>query len=306
MNELNLKGIIPAIVLPMTREAQPDLPALRRYVEWLIPQRPVALAVNVDTGEGPHLSPEERRQVLETVVEVADGRCAVVAGVAGPYTEAAIANARMARQAGASALLVFPIPAFLGQPLHPEVPYRYHQAIAEAAELPIILFQLQPALGGVLFSADVLRRLIEIEQVVAIKEASFDAVRFLQTKAVLESASRRITLLTGNDNFILESFILGAEGALLGFSTLATDLQVQMLQAVQRHDFETAQQIGRRLQPLADVIFRPPVTDYRARTKEALRLQGVIPNNVVRPPLLPLSAQELADVRRAMQQAGLL
>lgn len=306
MNELNLKGIIPAIVLPMTREAQPDLPALRRYVEWLIPQGPVALAVNVDTGEGPHLSPEERRQVLETVVEVADGRCAVVAGVAGPYTEAAIANARMARQAGASALLVFPIPAFLGQPLHPEVPYRYHQAIAEAAELPIILFQLQPALGGVLFSADVLRRLIEIEQVVAIKEASFDAVRFLQTKAVLESASRRITLLTGNDNFILESFILGAEGALLGFSTLATDLQVQMLQAVQRHDFETAQQIGRRLQPLADVIFRPPVTDYRARTKEALRLQGVIPNNVVRPPLLPLSAQELADVRRAMQQAGLL
>lgn len=306
MNELNLKGIIPAIVLPMTREAQPDLPALRRYVEWLIPQGPVALAVNVDTGEGPHLSPEERRQVLETVVEVADGRCAVVAGVAGPYTEAAIANARMARQAGASALLVFPIPAFLGQPLHPEVPYRYHQAIAEAAELPIILFQLQPALGGVLFSADVLRRLIEIEQVVAIKEASFDAVRFLQTKAVLESASRRITLLTGNDNFILESFILGAEGALLGFSTLATDLQVQMLQAVQRHDFETAQQIGRRLQPLADVIFRPPVTDYRARTKEALRLQGVIPNNVVRPPLLPLSAQELADVRRAMQQAELL
>src|SRR5690606_19896412 len=115
---------------------------------------------------------------------------------------------------------------YLGQPLRPEVPYRYHAAIAEAVDLPLILFQLQPALGGVLLSTEVLHRLIEIPSVVAIKEASFDAMRFLQVKAALQSAPRRITLLTGNDNFILESFLLGAEGALLGFSTLGTAEQV--------------------------------------------------------------------------------
>src|SRR5690606_25933849 len=157
--------IIPAIVTPMTAEGEVDAAALRRYVEWLVPQGPVALAVNVDTGEGPNLTPDERRLTLETVAEAVQGRCRVVAGVAGASTALGVANARAAQAAGADALLVFPIAAYLGQPLRPEVPYRYHAAIAEAVDLPLILFQLQPALGGVLLSTEVLHRLIEIPSV---------------------------------------------------------------------------------------------------------------------------------------------
>jgi 4-hydroxy-tetrahydrodipicolinate synthase len=260
----------------------------------------------VDTGEGPHLTVEERRQTLETVAEAVAGKCKVIGGVAGPSTAQGVANASAARDAGADALLVFPIPAFLGQPLNPEVPYRYHAAIAEAVDLPLILFQLQPALGGVLFTTETLHRLITIASVVAIKEASFDAMRFLQVKAGLASASREITFLTGNDNFICESFILGAEGALLGFSTLGTREQVRMLDAVRRGDIARARELGSCLQPLADVIFTPPVTDYRARTKEALKLLGVLENTTVRPPLLPISEAERETIRRALQSAGLL
>jgi 4-hydroxy-tetrahydrodipicolinate synthase len=262
--------------------------------------------VNVDTGEGPHLTADEKRQTLETVAEAVAGKCKVVGGVAGPSTAQGIANARAAQSAGADALLIFPISAFLGQPLNPEVPYRYHTAIAEAVDLPLILFQLQPALGGVLYTTETLHQLITIPSVTAIKEASFDAMRFLQVKAALESASRKITFLTGNDNFICESFILGAEGALLGFSTLGTREQVRMLEAVQRGDIAQARELGNRLQPLADVIFAPPVTDYRARTKEALKMLGVLENTTVRPPLLPIPEAEHETIRRALQNAGLL
>ena len=306
MNDIDLRGIIPAIVTPMTWEGQVDIPALKRYAQWLAEQGPVALAVNVDTGEGPHLTADEKRQTLETVAEAVAGRCRVVAGVAGPSTAQGVANARAAQAAGADALLVFPISAFLGQPLNSEVPYRYHAAIAEAVDLPLILFQLQPALGGVLFTTEILHRLITIPSVAAIKEASFDAMRFLQVKAALESVSRKITFLTGNDNFICESFILGAEGALLGFSTLGTREQVQMLAAVQRGDFVEARELGSRLQPLADIIFAPPVTDYRARTKEALKILGILENTTVRPPLLPISEAECETIRHALQKAGLL
>jgi 4-hydroxy-tetrahydrodipicolinate synthase len=306
MREIDLRGIIPAIVTPMTSEGELDLPALKRYAKWLADQGPVALAVNVDTGEGPHLTVDEKRQTLETVAEAVAGKCKVVAGVAGPSTAQGVANARAAQAAGAEALLVFPIPAFLGLPLNPEVPYRYHAAIAEAVDLPLILFQLQPALGGVLFTTEILHRLITIPTVTAIKEASFDAMRFLQVKAALESASRKITFLTGNDNFICESFILGAEGALLGFSTIGTREQVRMLQAVQRGDFNEARELGCRLQPLADVIFAPPVTDYRARTKEALKMLGILENTTVRPPLLPIRPSEIETVRNALLNAELL
>lgn len=306
MNDMDFRGIIPAIVTPMTSEGELDLPALRRYAQWLADQGPIALAVNVDTGEGPHLTADEKRQTLETVAEAVDGKCKVVGGIAGPSTALGVANARAAQAAGADALLVFPIPAYLGLPLNPEVPYRYHAAIAEAVDLPMILFQLQPALGGVLFTTETLHRLITIPTVRAIKEASFDAMRFLQVKAALESASRKITFLTGNDNFICESFILGAEGALLGFSTIGTKEQVDMLKAVQRNDFNEAREIGCRLQPLADVIFAPPVTDYRARTKEALKMLGVLENTTVRPPLLPVSENERDVIQRALRAAGLL
>jgi 4-hydroxy-tetrahydrodipicolinate synthase len=306
MQAINLRGLIAAIVTPMTAEGEIDLPGLRRYVEWLVEQKPLGLAVNVDTGEGPHLTAAERCRVLETVAETAQGRCLIVGGVGGPSTAQAVANARDAQSAGAQALLVFPIASFLGQPLNPEVPYAYHASLAEAVDLPLILFQLQPALGGVLYPAEVLHRLIEIPSVVGIKEAAFDAMRFLYVKAALEAASRPITLLTGNDNFIYESFVLGAEGALIGFGTLGTREQVAMIEAWQRNDIPAATELGHRLQPLANVIFAPPVTDYRARTKVALQMLGAIEHTTVRPPLLPVSEGERAAVRRALERAGLL
>ena len=79
-----------------------------------------------------------------------------------------------------------------------------------------------------------------------------------------------------------------------------------MLKAIQRGDMNEARELGSRLQPLADVIFAPPVTDYRARTKEALKMLGILDNTTVRPPLLPVSATERETILQALQKAGLL
>ncbi|MCC6627411.1 MAG: dihydrodipicolinate synthase family protein [Chloroflexi bacterium] len=303
---LDLHGLIPATVLPLTADDEPDLPALRRYLNWLAPQGPVALAINVDTGEGPHLTRAEKRAVLETVVEHVNGRCGVIAGIGGPSTRAAIDHARDARAAGADAMMIFPISAFFGQPLTPEIPYAYHAAIADAVELPMVLFQLQPALGGAFYGPDVMAALLSIDTVVAIKEASFDALKFVQMRALLDAAPRRITLLTGNDNFICHSFVLGADGALIGFGTLAVAEQVRMIAAARAKDWDTAFAISAVVQPLADAIFAPPVPQYRARTKEALVMLGALDSATVRPPLLPLADDERVAVRGALERAGLL
>lgn len=306
MRSLDLNGLIPATVLPMTDDARPDLETLRRYLDWVVRQGPVGLAINADTGEGPHLSRGEKRAVLDAAVDAVAGRALVIAGIGGPYTEEAIAQARDAKAAGADALLVFPIPAFFGRPLYPEIPYEYHRAIARAVDLPMILFQLQPALGGVEFTAEAMARLLEIDTVVAIKEASFDAMKFVQMRSILDQARRRITLLTGNDNFICHSFVLGAEGALIGFGTLAVQMQVEMIEASRRRDWDEAFRLSGIVQPLADAIFAPPVPNYRSRTKEALRMLGVIGSAVVRPPLLPVGDDERGRIRIALERAGML
>ncbi|MFW5897199.1 MAG: dihydrodipicolinate synthase family protein [Bacillota bacterium] len=303
---IKLHGIIPATVLPMTEDYRIDEPALSRYIEWLLDQGCHGLAINVDTGEGPHLWPEEKVRVIEIVKDVVAGEVPIVAGLGASFTEAAIRAASEAEAAGADALLVFPISAWLGKPLPPELVCDYHQAVADAVSIPLIAFQLQDALGGVEFAEDVLERLFAIPEVIAIKEAAFDARKFVDTSNYLRGLPRDIAILTGNDNFIMESFLLGADGALIGFGTLATDMQVRMYEAWKDGDLEAALGFGAHIQKLADVIFASPVRDYRVRTKEALVMQGVIPRATVRPPLKGIDAHDRAQVRDALGRAGLL
>jgi dihydrodipicolinate synthase/N-acetylneuraminate lyase len=302
---LNLEGLIPATVLPMTAEAEIDEPQLRRYIRWISEQGPVALAINADTGEGPHLTHQEKVRVIEIVADELNGKLPIVAGLAGPFTRQAVAQARDYRVAGAAAFLVFPIPAYLSTPLDPEVPVRYHQAIAEVG-LPLILFQLNPALGGVNYDAETLRALINLDGVVAIKDASFDARRFIELVRLLEESPRAITLLTGNDPFIFESFVFGAQGALLGFAAIMTREHVQMIEAWKAGRIDEARALGKRIQRLADVVFAPPVGDYRVRLKEALAILGVLDTTVVREPLLPVTDEERNRLRRTLAEVGLL
>ncbi|MCW4027395.1 MAG: dihydrodipicolinate synthase family protein [Candidatus Bathyarchaeota archaeon] len=306
MEDLKLSGIIPATVLPLTEAYQIDEDSLREYIGWLTKPRVGGLAVNVDTGEGPHLYMEEKMRVLKIVKDTVGDSVPIVAGLQASFTSQAIEAADRMKRAGADALLVFPIGTFYGSPLPPEVPYAYHKAIADGAGAPLVLFQLQRDLGGVEYNPECLAKLASIDGVIAIKEASFSAMKFLRTLRLLRSSPRRIAILTGNDNFIFESFVLGADGALIGFGTLATDLQVEMFELVEKERYSEAREIADRLQPLADVIFSSPVRNYRARTKEALVMLGVLEHAYMRPPLMPISDEERIAVKEALKKAELL
>src|SRR5690349_16424666 len=168
MERPDLNGLIAAIVTPMRGDGSIDEGSLRRYADWLAGQGVRGLAVNVDTGEGPHLFPEERLRVLEIVAEVAGGRALMVAGLAASFTEQACRLAADTARAGADALLVFPISAYQGEPLDPEIPASYHRAVADASGLPLIAYQLQPALGGVTFSAEIIARYMSSDGMVGI------------------------------------------------------------------------------------------------------------------------------------------
>jgi len=308
MQNLNLEGIIPAVIVPMRQDYSIDFAAFRRYLEWVISQGPVGLAVNVDTGEGPYLTPEERVQVIQTAREVAAGRCAIVAGVGGPGTLTAISNAKAAREAGADALLVFPTPAFLNDPLDGRIAYDYHRAIADASGLPLIVFQLGPIFGGVNYPPEALTRLLELPQVMGLKDASFDAQRFLLTRDLVRQAGHSITLLTGNDNFLLESFLMGAQGGLLGYAAVGVGLLVELLEAVKKEDIAKAVAMQGRVQGFCDYIYGRPIGDYRARCKVALAHMGLLApeQTYVRPPYLSLWQAEMDVARQAVEAAGLL
>ncbi|MGH9118792.1 MAG: dihydrodipicolinate synthase family protein [Acidimicrobiales bacterium] len=306
MIDRQLHGILAAIVTPFTPEDRLDVEALRAYLGWLRDQRVHAVVVHADSGEGPALTPEERATVTGIAADVLGEHLPVVAGLIGQSTAEAVRLAKMDRDAGADALMIFPPTSFLGTPLPAEVPESYYAAIGEGSGLPLVAFQLQSALGGVEYPPEALLRILAVDHVVAIKESTFDALKFRTTMRLVRQHHPDVAYLSGNDNFIFESLLLGADGCLIGFGTLACTEQVEIYEALKIRDVERAEKVYRTIEPLIDAVFAPPLRNYRARMKHALVLQGVLPNDHVRLPLPELTDEERTAVRDGLAHAGLL
>lgn len=299
-------GVNASMALPMTARFEPDLDALRRYARWLADQGVIAVTVNADTGEGAHLTLAERVAVVHAVKQELGDEVAVVSGLIAAYTGQAVEIARALQAAGADGLLMFGIPAFAGRPLPPELVVRYFAAVGEVG-LRLIGFNLTPSLGGVVFEPDVIGRLADVAELCALKEASFDAAAYVASRDALRAAAPDVAFLSGCDNFMHESFVLGADGALLGYAGLAASLTREVFEADRDGRFDEAQRLNReRMQPLAEVLFGAPVRNSRARIKEGLKLLGVIDEVAVRPPLLGLDDAERAALKTAMEKARLL
>ena len=304
MTNLDLKGIFPATVLPMTKDYEIDEGDLRNYIRWLLEQKPKGFAVNVDTGEALQLYPEERKRIIEIYAEEVKGQVPIIAGLCANSTKNAVEEAHTAKEAGADALLVFPASAYQGGELDPEIPYRFHKAIADEVGIPIVLFRLVSSLGGIEYTIETINKLIEIDEVIAIKEATFDAVKFKELASNIKN--KDITLLTGNDTFILESFVLGAEGALLGIGSCGVKQLKGIQSAVNNNNYQEAFKIAEVHQAFSNLIYSHPMRDYRTRAKEALKVMGVIKNSTVRPPLIAISEEEKERVKQGVIKAGLI
>ena len=301
----SFEGIFPATITPMNKDFSVDLESYKNYLNWLKGQKVQGFAINVDTGEGPSLTPDERMLLLRIAKEIA-GNLKLIAGIIGGSTESAITEAKNAVSSGADAFLIFPNAAFRGKPQDSNLIYKYHEAIGLETNIDIIIFNLQDDLGGALYTPSTLEKLISIPQVKAIKEASFDISIYKTVYEFIRKQNKNISFLTGNDNFILESFLLGADGGLLGSCAQLTQWQVDCLNYTKKKQYEQAKELSNVFQPIVDVIFMPPVRNYRARTKYSLMLQGIIQNDYVRPPLVEVSDNEKNLIKTSLKEQGLI
>jgi 4-hydroxy-tetrahydrodipicolinate synthase len=145
---------------------------------------------------------------------------------------------------------------------------------------------------------------MKLPQVIGIKDASFDPARFCMVRDIVNEQDRKIALLTGNDNFLLESFLLGADGGLLGYGAVGTKLLIEQHNAVKQRSFDLAKRMQSRVQGYCDYIYGRPIGDYRARCKVALVYMGLLrpEQTFVRPPYLSLWETENNRARDAVRQ----
>src|SRR6201997_4401773 len=266
------KGSLVALITPMRSDGSVDEKAYAEFVDWQIKEGTDAVVPVGTTGESPTLSHDEHRRVVEIAVEVAKGRVPVIAGAGSNCTEEAIDLARHAKQAGADATLV--VTPYYNKPTQ-EGMYLHFKAIADAVDLPMIIYNIPPR-SVVDMSVDTMARLAKHKNIVGVKDATANLTRPLHTR---RACGEDFCQLSGEDHTALAFNAAGGHGCISVTANIAPRRCSQMQTAWAEGRLAEAMALQNRLVPLHDAMFAetsPGPVKYAAsllgKTSEFCRL----------------------------------
>jgi 4-hydroxy-tetrahydrodipicolinate synthase len=299
-------GVIPAVLLPFESDLSIDESGFRKHLRDVAATDGIsAITINAHSTEVGSCTFDEQRRVLEIAQDEIGSRLPVVNGIWADGSIEAARIARMATQGGAAALLVFPpAPFTLGQSAAMAV--AHVKRIADATDLPLIVFQYPLATGQGYPKDTLLKMCEEVPSIRAIKDWVGNVPHHEWHIRTLQSLPRPVNVLTTHSSWLFSSLVLGCNGLLSGSGSVIADLQARLFRAVQNNDLADARHLNERIEPIARVFYADPFVDMHNRMKEALVLLGKMPRAVVRPPLVKIEAVELARIRQALIEADLL
>jgi 4-hydroxy-tetrahydrodipicolinate synthase len=292
-----LHGCATALVTPFTAKGAIDEEKLRSLVELQIAGGVRLLVPCGTTGESATMTEDEDRQVIRITVEAAHGRARVIAGTGSNATASAIEYSRQARDLGADAVLV--VAPFYNKPTQEGLDAHF-RAIAEAIrDVPVVLYNVPGRTVTNIAARTVLRLAREVENIVAIKEASANLSQIME---ILAERPKGFRVLSGDDVWTLPLIALGAEGVVSVAANEAPALMSQMVELALAGKWEEARALHYRLLPLMEVNF---IETSPGPVKAALALMGLIEESL-RLPLVPIQDQSRARVREVLSELGLL
>ncbi len=287
-----LKGSLVAIVTPMSEDGSLDLPGLRALIDFHIREGTDGIVVVGTTGESPTVDFDEHCLLIRTAIEHAAGRVPIIAGTGANSTREAIELSAYAKQAGADmSLSVVP---YYNKPTQ-EGLYRHFRAIAEAVDLPQILYNV-PGRTVADMHNDTALRLAQIPNIVGIKDATGDLQRGAE---LLRRTPQDFAVYSGDDGTGMALMMLGAHGVISVTANVAPRLMREMCSAVFAGDFAKAKSCNNKLLGLHRHLF---VEANPIPVKWVLHQMGLMKAGI-RLPLTPLSTAAHALLRSAMEQA---
>ena len=299
-------GVIPAVLLPFDNDLAIDEASFRKHLRDVASVEGLsAITINAHSTEVASCTFDEQQRVLDVAQDEIGARLPLVNGIWADGSNEAARIARMAAQGGASALLVFPpAPFTLGQ--SPAMALAHIKRIADATDLPLIVFQYPLATGQGYPKETLLRMCEEVPSIRAIKDWIGNVPHHEWHIRTLQSLPRPVNVLTTHSSWLFSSLVLGCNGLLSGSGSVIADLQARLFRAVQKNDLAEAKHLNERIEPTARVFYADPFVDMHNRMKEALVLLGKLPRAVVRPPLVKIEREEVTRIRQALVEAGLL
>jgi 4-hydroxy-tetrahydrodipicolinate synthase len=289
-----IRGSLPALITPM-KDGRVDEAAFRKLVNWQIEEGSHGLVPCGTTGESPTLSHEEHMRVVEICVEEARGRVPVIAGAGSNATAEAISLTKHAKAVGADAVLS--VTGYYNKPSQ-EGHYRHFAAIAEAVDIPILVYNI-PGRAIVEISVETMGRLADLKNIIGVKDATANLARPIRERIACGHDWR---MLSGEDSTTLGYMVQGGHGCISVTANIAPRLCADFQNACLQGAWDTALALQEKLMPLHDAMFVEPSP---APVKYAGALIGLCTDEV-RLPLVPATDAARDKVKAAMGGVGLL
>ena len=288
-------GSIVALVTPMHADGSVDYAALRRLVDWHIAEGTDCIGVVGTTGESPTVSMQENCEIIRVAVEQAAGRVPIMAGTGANATSEAIELTRYAKSVGADChLSVVP---YYNKPSQEGI-YRHFRAIAEAVDLPMVLYNV-PGRTVADMHNDTVLRLAQVPGIVGLKEASGEIDR---AAWLIKQLPKSFSLYSGDDGTAVAQMLLGGRGNVSVTANVAPRAMHELCMAAIEGNARRATEIHLRLLPLHRELFCEPSPAPTKWAMAQLKLCGAD----VRLPIVPLTAAGQAKVAQALRDSGLL
>jgi 4-hydroxy-tetrahydrodipicolinate synthase len=288
-----IRGSMPALITPMKNGAV-DEAAFRKFVAWQIAEGSHGLVPMGTTGESATLSHDEHMRVVELCVQEAAGRVPVIAGAGSNATAEAISLTRRAKDVGADAVLS--VAPYYNKPTQ-EGLYRHFAAVAEAVDIPILLYNI-PGRSVVEMSVETIARLSKIANIIGVKDATNNLARPSRERL---ACGRNWRPISGEDITALGFMAHGGYGCISVTANVAPRLCAEFQNACLAGDFARALEIQDRLTPLHDAMF---CEASPAPAKYAASVLGHCTDEV-RLPIVAASEQARIRIREAMAHAGI-
>jgi len=289
---MEIKGNIPALVTPFTKENEVDEEGLRNNIEHLI-KDVHGLVPCGTTGESPTLSHEEHKRVIEITVESANGRVPVIAGTGSNNTDEAVELTRHAEDVGADAALL--IAPYYNKPTQEGI-IEHYRKIAVSVNIPLIIYNI-PGRTSINITPETLCELSKQENIVGVKEASGDLGQMMKIRSLCG-----LTLLSGDDNLTLPLLSIGGIGVISVASNIVPKEVSAMVAAFEKGDLKKAREVHYSLMPLFKALF---IETNPAPIKEAMNLLGLSAGHV-RLPLVNVKESTREELRRVLKDLGKL
>jgi 4-hydroxy-tetrahydrodipicolinate synthase len=289
-----ITGSLVAIVTPMKEDGALDLAAFRKLIDWHVAEGTDGIVVVGTTGESPTVDFDEHKELIRIAVEHARGRIPVIAGTGANSTAEAIELAESAKRHGATAQLS--VVPYYNKPTQ-EGQYQHFRTIAEAVELPMILYNV-PGRTVADLQNDTVLRLAQVPGIIGIKDATANLERGTD---LVRRCPRNFAIYSGEDATALPLILCGGHGVISVTANVAPKLMHQMCAAALVGDVKKARELNNLLLPLHQKLF---VETSPAPVKWAMAEMGLIENGL-RLPMVPLSEKSHEAVREALHVAGI-